>query len=160
MAISNHERFIYSPRNLAKGFVQVSSDIVDTPSTQLEVKWYRSHFVDLQIWLSKENKVIRQQFSFMGTVVEWNHIQGIKTGMVEDIKSQSEKRSWSVKIIYDESYIEENLEQAMEVLNHCIPFAEKDEVIKNFENNPTLTRWQSAKLIFRHFFNKNAKNKK
>ncbi len=159
MAVTNHERLIYSPQALVKGFAEVSSDIVDTPTSMLLVKWYRSPFVDLQIWLDKKSDmVIRQQFSFLGLVVEWNHIQGVKTGIVEDVKSKMNSKSWSVKVIYDDILMKHSLNQAIEVLECCQELPEKVSILQNFNNNPKLSRFQSFKLIFRHLFSKKKKN--
>jgi len=148
------ERFIYSPEAMIKGFARVSSDIVKTPSTELVVKWYRASYVDLQIWIDKnQDKVIRQQFSFLGLIVEWNHIQGIKTGYVLD-KPEGSSESKGLEVIYDKVFEPKSVAQAIEVLSLANTLPEKGEIIKNYENSPIISRWQSFLLIAKHLFAK------
>jgi len=160
MVSAAKEKFIYSPEFMVKGFARVSSDIVKTASADLVVKWYRASYIDLQVWLDKEqNKVIRQQFSFLGLVVEWNHIQGLKTGYVED-QPENSKKGTTVSVVYDKKFEPESIKQAIEVLTLAKDFAEKYEVIQNYKNAPMLSKWQSFLLITKHLFKKNKNIKK
>ncbi len=160
MVSAAKERFIYSPEAMVKGFARVSSDMVKTPSTELVVKWYRASYVDLQVWVDKnQDKVIRQQFSFLGLIVEWNHIQGLKTGYVLD-KPEGSSQAKAIQVVYDKSYEPESVRQAIEVLSLTTTLAEKEEVINNFEMSPTISRWQSFLLITKHLLGKKKSFKK
>ena len=152
MVSAAKERFIYDPEVMVKGFARVSSDIVKTPSTELVVKWYRASYVDLQVWIDKnQNKVIRQQFSFLGLIVEWNHIQGLKTGYVLD-KPEGESEQKAIKIVYDKVYEPSSVEQAIEVLSLTTTLSEKEEIINNYEVAPVISKWQSFLLVAKHLF--------
>jgi len=154
MVSAAKERFIYSPEFMIKGFGRVSSDIVTTPTTELVVKWYRASYVDLQVWIDKnQDKVIRQQFSFLGLIVEWNHIQGIKTGYVLD-KPEGSVAIKALQVVYDKAIEPKSVAQAIEVLNLASKLPEKGEIIKNFKNSPVISRWKSFLLITKHLFGK------
>lgn len=158
MVMSNaaKEWYIYEPRTLAKGLGRVSSDIVKTPSTDLIVKWYRAAHVDLQIWIDKaESKIIRQQFSFLGQIVEWNHMQGLKSGYILDKpEACNDKNISPLKVVYDKKYVPGSVEQAIEVLSYAENLLEKDEILSNYRNYPVISKWRSFILVSKHLWRK------
>ena len=89
--------------------------------------------------------------------MEWNHIQGIKTGYVVD-KPEGSTDQKGIEVVYDKAYEPGSVKQAIEVLSLTTTLAEKEEVIKNYRDSPVISRWQSFLLITKHLFNKR-KNK-
>ncbi len=148
------DRFIYCPQSIARNFVEVSSDMVSTPTRKLVIKWYRSSHVDLQVWLDHgHSKVIRQQFSYMGLVVEWNHIQGVRTGYLQDSLAGEEATN-NAQVTYDKSIQKESVELVLEVMKLTEGISEKQEIINNYENSPKISKWQSTVLVVKHLLQK------
>ena len=63
---------------------QLAVDVVKGETTDFMSRWFRSmnSDADLVIWTDGEKRIIKHQLCFFGQVVEWNPINGTRTGLV------------------------------------------------------------------------------
>ena len=154
MAWVAEERVVYNPKLIAKKFEQISSDFIETPSHKLVMKWYRSVYTDLYIWVDQESGgIVRQQFSYLGMIVEWNQIQGVKTGLVVDTPQEEtgQKVNTVSNIQYDNRPLQESINSAIEIMKLTHSIDEKEEILSNMYNGPKMSKWQLFKLMVRFF---------
>lgn len=76
---------LFDPESLGASFEEFAVDIVKGES-ELEFvsRWFRASTqeADLVIWSDSAKRIIKQQLCFFGQVVEWNPINGTRTGVV------------------------------------------------------------------------------
>lgn len=169
----------YNCKTLGKTLKEVAVDLIQTNSEDIISKWYHSQLnVDLFTWVDKAENVIKQQLSFNGQVVEWNCLEGIKTGMVIETDVEgSQEVSESIK--FDQLPHDASVKVALEILNYFE--AEKllyDQLVSNFKNPQNIKTmspeefvkrfglalknyqnddqgfWDSFKKAFQHIFKK------
>jgi hypothetical protein len=72
----------FDPQVLGASLKEVTTG-VQKRDNQVISRWFHSaKEADLFIWMDKENSIIKQQLSYFGEVVEWNVVEGVKTGHV------------------------------------------------------------------------------
>jgi len=80
---------------LGASFQQLAVDVVRGESTDFMSRWFRTpkSDADLVIWTDSEKRIIKHQLCFFGQVVEWNPINGTRTGLVieEELAVAEEK---------------------------------------------------------------------
>lgn len=76
----------FDPVEVGLAVKEVSAELIyANQKSQDQVRWFHSaHDVDLFIWCNDRKKVIKQQLAFFGMVLEWNLIEGLKTGWVDE----------------------------------------------------------------------------
>ena len=69
---------------LGASFEQLAVDVVRGEATDFMSRWFRSTKAeaDLVIWTDSEKRIIKHQLCFYGQVVEWNPINGTRTGLI------------------------------------------------------------------------------
>src|SRR3954462_116810 len=74
---------LFDPMDLGRSLREVATDVIKAPRRDVISRWFHSaKDADLFIWMDLKRNVIKQQLSFYGQVVEWNVIEGVKTGHV------------------------------------------------------------------------------
>lgn len=73
----------FNSRTIGKSLREVAVDLIKTETEEFVSRWYHSNRdADLYTWVDQRNNIVKQQISFFGQVVEWNCVEGIKTGVV------------------------------------------------------------------------------
>ncbi len=81
--IENPSSKFFNGKSIGKSLKEVAVDLIETDSDRLVSRWFHSDMnTDLFTWMDKGQNIIKQQISFHGQVVEWNCLEGIKTGLV------------------------------------------------------------------------------
>lgn len=116
-------------------------DIIRTENQDIVNRWYHStQDADLFVWLDQEQNIIKQQLSFYGQVIEWNIIDGVRTGcLLEEEKNDLMKVDASELVQFDRAPQSSSVKQALELLE-CItvlPDEEKRLLIHNFSSQKT-----------------------
>jgi hypothetical protein len=132
----------FNPKEIGRSLKEVATDIVKTESQDIVSRWFHSHQdVDLFIWMDDHKNIIKQQLSFHGQVVEWNLIEGVKTGFIfEDETQKRGPHPESELVKYDEALQRQTLEQAMAVVSciDALKAEEKSALLENFLKDPSL----------------------
>ncbi len=112
---------LYQPQEIGKSLIEVGVDLIQSEGRCVLSRWFHStQDVDLFIWQDDRNNIIKQQISMFGQVVEWNIVEGLKTGMiVEESDSDSDQKVKGSELIrYDQSPQGSSLKVSIEVLQH------------------------------------------
>lgn len=132
---------LFDPADLGGTLKEVATDLIHTSTDQdVTGRWFHSvQDADLYIWLDDRRRVIKQQLSFYGTVVEWNAVEGLKTGMVieEEREDKDRHRNDSELIQFDNRPQKNTIVQAMELLRHVTSLSseERDLLMGNFADS-------------------------
>jgi hypothetical protein len=119
---------------LGRSLHEVATDLVVTTHQDVISRWFHSNKdVDLYIWLDKKENVIKQQLSFYGQVVEWNVVEGLKTGLIIE---DDEKRPTEI-VQFDTHPQSKPIEQALALLNYitALPERERGKLADNFRQD-------------------------
>lgn len=133
MSNPRSEQKIFNPKIFGKTLREVAVDYIEVENKKVTSKWLKSeHDADLFLWLDESQKIIKQQLSLFGRVVEWNLLEGVKTGVI--IESEFEANKSSEAIEFDQYPHDYTIQLAVQVIEYAIHLAEKerDEVISNF----------------------------
>lgn len=132
----------FEPAQAGKSLREVGVDFLDVENQKITSRWFRSgRDVDLFIWLDAQKKVIKQQMSFCGQIVEWNILDGLKTGVVIEEESLDEsdegQKNSSEVIRFDQKPQPQAIRMALEVIQNMEPInqSEKDDLLLNFGAN-------------------------
>ena len=136
----------FNPKRIGASLKEVSKDYIQTESQDVISRWLHSEQdADLFLWIDEKKNIIKQQLSFHGQVVEWNLIEGVKTGFIfeDDSKTdegQSPTMDASELIRYDESPQGNTLQQAFELIRHieALTDIERKKIQDNFKKDPSL----------------------
>jgi len=112
---------------------EVSMDLVKTSRRDVIARWFHSsQDADLFIWMDLQRNIIKQQLSYYGQVVEWNVIEGVKTGhvVVEDSHVHGQRSEF---LSFDERPQRTSVDQALRLLSAVT--ALKDDERKVLEEN-------------------------
>lgn len=116
----------FNAQELGKSLKEVATDYVATDGHQVVSRWFHSsQDADLYIWQDTKRNVIKQQLSFYGQVVEWNVLEGVKTGVV--VEFEDEGRASSSEIVrFDREAQGRPVSQAVELLRHVPALSDSD----------------------------------
>ena len=88
----NYEFF--NGKTVGRGLKEVAVDLIKTENEDLVSRWYHGTTgADLFTWADRRNNIIKQQLNFNGQVVEWNCLEGIKTGVVIEQDMENEPKN-------------------------------------------------------------------
>jgi hypothetical protein len=82
----------FNAEEIGHSLKEVSPLLLKTTHPEITSRWFHSsQDADLFIWFDRNQGVIKQQISFFGQVVEWNIVEGLKTGLVieEEIRGHA-----------------------------------------------------------------------
>jgi hypothetical protein len=132
---------LFNPADLGGTLKEVATDFIHTSTDQNVLsRWFHSvQDADLYIWLDDRRRVIKQQLSFYGTVVEWNAVEGLKTGMVieEEREDKGQRRNDAELIQFDTRPQKNSIVQAMELLRHVTSLSSEERglLMNNFADS-------------------------
>lgn len=115
----------FEPAQAGRSLKEVGTDYLNVEERNITSRWFHSqHDVDLFLWLDENNQVIKQQVSFCGQIVEWNVIEGVRTGLVIEEEAQgfdeadNSKMGASEIIRFDTKPQSSAIQIAIEVIRH------------------------------------------
>jgi hypothetical protein len=114
----------FEPAQAGRSLKEVGIDYLKVESKNITSRWFHSaHDVDLFLWLDEHSQVIKQQVSFCGQIVEWNVLDGLKTGVVieEEVWSgdgNENKIDQSEIIRFDQRPQKQAIKLAIEVIQN------------------------------------------
>jgi hypothetical protein len=127
----------FNSKTIGRSLKEVAVDLIHTTSEEVISRWYHSNMsVDLFTWVDRAENVIKQQLSFHGQVVEWNCLEGIKTGVVieSDVgidenfqKKEGDENLSSETIKFDDQPQNQSVVIALDILSYTVV----EEVILN-----------------------------
>lgn len=83
MKNNNPEFNFFSSRTIGRTLKEVAIDLIQTEHDDVISRWFHSQSeTDLYTWVDKRKNILKQQLSFYGQIVEWNCVEGLKTGVI------------------------------------------------------------------------------
>lgn len=152
MSLKPKRIFYFDPDEIAKGLREMSVDTITTKNHQIKSYWYRSHTeADLFIWVDNKSSIIKQQFNVYGQVVEWNIIDGIKTGYITEGETL-DGRVLNSQVKYDSNVQVHAVNQALDICQRVEKdvFFDKDQLVKNFLEAPHFGSLSPKEVIQRY----------
>lgn len=117
----------FNPQEIGRSLKEVAVDIIQTESQNVVSRWFHSgQEADLFIWIDEKQNVIKQQVSFYGQIVEWNILEGVRTGFLLEEETKEKGVKGSEIIQYDDAPQLRSLNQAIEVLRHVEALSDQD----------------------------------
>lgn len=108
-------------------------------SRDLVGRWFHSaEEIDLFLWVDEKKKIVKQQLTFYGQVVEWNIVEGTKTGVIIEDESHPMAGGQPMKaaetIHFDDQAHPQPIGLAMDVIRHAeaLSEAERKQIIANY----------------------------
>lgn len=125
----------FNPQELGESLKEVATDVIKAAGHNVVSRWFHSSKdADLFIWMDLQRNILKQQLSYYGQVVEWNAIEGVRTGhVVVEEKEAGERGSGSEFLHFDQKPQVASIDQALRLLD-CIS-ALKDEERKVLREN-------------------------
>jgi hypothetical protein len=92
--MSTNQPHFFNSKTVGRTLKEVAVDVIKTSSVDVLSYWYHSnHDADLYTWVDQRQNVIKQQLSFHGQVVEWNCLEGVKTGFIIEAELDGEQKN-------------------------------------------------------------------
>lgn len=125
---------VFNAKILGSSLQEVAVEFIKSEGLEIESRWFHSKKdADFFIWSDHRKNIVKQQVTYYGQVIEWNIIDGLRTGvLVEDEKSQ--QMGSSPIIQYDLTPQFHTVTQCIQLI-HFIPNlldTTKSQVIYNF----------------------------
>lgn len=127
-----NEPYLFNPRLIGESLKQVAVDIVQSENQGIESRWFHSqNDADLFFWKDKQKNIIKHQMTFLGQVLVWDIVDGLRTGVVVDDETAGKSESALIK--FDQSPQKQTVMQGIEILVHVggLSSEEKQKIIKN-----------------------------
>lgn len=141
----------FDPIELGKSLKEVATDVIATTHADVIGRWFHSSKdADLFIWLDKKQNIIKQQLSYYGQVVEWNAVEGVKTGHIVVDENRGRARESEI-LCFDESPQVASVQQAVDLLSHitALTSIERDALLRNFTEEDPGTLLSAEEFISR-----------
>ncbi len=111
--------YYFEPKKVGEDLTEVALELLNVENQQVESRWYHSQFeTDLFIWSDKAGKIIKQQITFFGQVVEWNFYEGLRTGVILEDEVASIGVKPSEVIHFDQLPSKSTVKMAVEIVEH------------------------------------------
>jgi hypothetical protein len=151
--ISIYPQF-FDPERLGASLKEVSSDLLKAESKDLVGRWFHGpQEIDLFLWTDENRQIVKQQLTFYGQVVEWNVIEGNKTGLISDDQEFRHNRNKSSEVIqFDKLAQAQLLGHAMTLILHtsALNELEQKQIIANFFKGQKAGELDSREFMARY----------
>lgn len=141
----------FNPQDLGNSLKEVSVDVIHAPRQDITSRWFHSNKdADLFIWLDSQQNIVKQQLSYYGQVVEWNVVEGIKTGHI--VVDEARPRDQGSEIVhFDPNPLNATVDQARALLQHITALKEHERsaLVQNFAAGGTSRQVSAEEFIAR-----------
>ena len=135
---------VFNAEEMGLSLKEVAVDILDADGNQIVSRWFHSsQDVDLFIWMDEQQNMLKHQVSFLGQVVEWNVLEGVKTGLIVETVIQGSEEPGEV-IRFDSTPLSPTVQQAISVLRNVVVLDDDDRatIIGNLRTSIRLPQTQ------------------
>ncbi len=92
----------FNPQRIGGSLREIDVSLIQTENEKVLSRWFHGpDEADLFIWTDERNNVIKQQVTFCGQIVEWNVLDGIRTGVVIEQEYENASMAASETIQFD-----------------------------------------------------------
>lgn len=156
----NLQASFFDPRELGESLSEVLVDIIKSEDRNITSRWFHStKDVDFFIWRDEQKNIIKQQICFLGSIVEWNIVEGVRTGCVLDDSRIEEENSGAMGddrkmktssfIQYDNSPNQHCVDQGVSVISHIKGLLDSDKqaLMQNFSKAPRIASMTASDIL-------------
>lgn len=150
----------FDPTLLGRKMREISVDIIRTEKQQVTSRWFHTPDADLFIWQDEKSHVIKQQVSFSGLIIEWNVVNGVRTGvLIEEEQDDKQGIPGSEVIHFDKNVSQNSIGQAIQLVEavEAVDSSIKKILLYNFQNSPSLDTMSSKEIFKSYDYLKDAK---
>lgn len=145
-------------KDIGHSVKEMGSDMVKTTHQNVVSHWYHSDMdADIIIWKDEKQNIIKQQVNLLGQVIEWNIVDGLRTGFVVETETESKSKgaknppreseksagafSGPNEIQFDRIPAAASVTQAIELIHFlkCISEHDKVALADNLKNAPKIS---------------------
>ena len=118
----------FNPEELGRSLKEVATDVIKSSGHNVVSRWFHSSKdADLFIWMDLHRNILKQQLSYYGQVVEWNAVEGVRTGHVVIEESEAGEKSHGSEFLhFDQKPLGTSIDQALRLLD-CITALNEEE---------------------------------
>ena len=129
----------------------VSFDVIQFRDNEMRSHWYHYKEIDLYYFQALSGVIAKIHISIFGQVVEWNPMDGLRTGMLIE---QEGEAGVSELIRYDARANQESLKQSMKVLEqaHKIELVQRQQLLSCLRQGPRTERLSFLRKILKVLF--------
>jgi hypothetical protein len=142
----------FNPQQTGGSLREVDVSLIQTECEQVVSRWFHGpQDADLFIWTDEKNNVIKHQIAFCGQIVEWNLLDGIRTGVV--IEQETEPTISSSETIHFDSRPQESaVRLAIDLVNHITKLDEKTkgEIVLQLRERPSFATMRPDEILRRY----------
>ena len=146
----------FNPKKAAREMREVSSDFIRTENQKVLSRWFHGKSeVDLFIWTDENKNIIKQQVSFAGHIIEWNIVDGVRTGLlIEQETEAGSKVAGSELIRFDQNPSATSIQHAVSLVVEMeqISDLEKRDLLENFSKSPSLDTMSSMEILDKYTY--------
>lgn len=142
----------FNPQSIGPSLREVDVSLIQTESEKVISRWFHgTQDADLFIWTDERNNVIKQQVSFCGQIVEWNVLDGVRTGMVIENEIEGPSMPSSETIQFDLTPQSSAIRLAFELVRHITQLDEptRGELLHQLTDRPSLTTMKPEEVLRR-----------
>lgn len=146
-------------KDIGSSIKEMGSDMVKTTHQNVVSHWYHSDLdADLIIWRDEKQNIIKQQVNLLGQVIEWNIVDGLRTGFVVETEQNNPPENQRKdgagfaginEIKFDRSPTSTSVTQAIELIHFlkCINDTEKEALAFNLKNAPKISSMEPREFL-------------
>lgn len=138
---------------LGRSLKEVAQEVLPKGQMNIVSRWFHgSKECDLFIWSDLEGNILKQQLSVFGQIIEWNVIEGLKTGLVIEEEGDDQQAIEGSEVVrFDERPQLKPVEQALDLLRHMTVLndLERQRLVRNFSDPKAGTNLPPEEFISR-----------
>jgi hypothetical protein len=138
----------FDAESLGKSLSQVNVDTIQTSSQTVKNHWYHGQIdADLFIWTDEKERIIKQQLICFGQVVEWNVLNGLRTGFIFETELSDSKNSVSIR--FDSKPNQKAVLEAVQVVENVEPLEGSTRIVilEHFKNPHSLSTLSNDEVV-------------
>lgn len=145
-----------NPEKMGESLSEVEVQYSGTGDRRVTTRWFKSQKqkpvdADVLLWTDHRDNIIKQQVSICGSVVEWNILDGLRTGMTVEQEIKGEKNA-SETVQFDQNSNIMNIQMALRMLA-SVPSMDnqtKETVLNNFKSPSSFSNLSPQEILFKY----------
>ncbi len=147
---------LVNPEKMGESLLEVKDQNSGQGTNRVTTRWFKSQKqkpvdADVLLWIDHRNNIIKQQVSICGSVVEWNILDGLRTGVTIEQEVKGTKEA-SESVQFDRASNIMNIQMAIRMLEKIpsMDSATKEALVKNFQSPSSFSTLPPEEILFRY----------
>ncbi len=131
---------LFRAKDIAHSLAEVAVDLIKSEDRNIESRWFHSPMdADLFFWRDDQKNIIKQQMTFYGQLVEWNVVEGVRTGVIIEDEGRAQ-RGGTPMIRFDTQLQKHTVDQGVSIIENMTVLRPEDKslLLSNFVRGPKL----------------------